>query len=81
MSSPTPFELSRLYAKGWDAGMRCEPVECDGTDTDTLSQEIVAQAEALNPCSSAPEREKWMEGFTAAVQRRSKGPQRNRRGS
>ena len=68
----TPFELSRLYAKGWSVGMSCE------IDSVAL---IAARAEALNPCTAPPERAKWAQGFTEAVHRKLDGPQRRRAGS
>lgn len=66
----TPFQLSRLYAKGWAAGMSCE--------IDDSSTVISARAEALNPCSGPDERAKWAQGFTEAVRRKLDGPQRRR---
>lgn len=55
----TPFELSRLYAKGWAVGMS-EQID------DTLIA-IDARAEALNPYRIGGERARWMQGFTEAV--------------
>ena len=68
---PTPFELSRLYAQGWKAGMACE---ADGS-----LAAILARAEKLNPCTAEAEREKWAQGFTEAVHRKFDGPQRRPR--
>jgi ribosome modulation factor len=64
----TPFELSRIYAKGWAAGMSC-PVD------DTMAV-IAARAEELNPCQAPDERARWNQGFTEAVSRKLHGPQR-----
>jgi len=77
----TPFQLSRIYAKGWDAGMRCEAKEPPGTEPDTAAgiAAILAQGDALNPCTSKLDRDKWMQGFTEAVHRKFDGPQRRRR--
>lgn len=55
----SPFELSRLYAKGWVAGMS-EQID------DTLTA-IDARAEAQNPYRISGERARWMQGFTEAV--------------
>ncbi len=68
---PTPFQLSRLYAQGWKAGMACE---VDGPIT-----AILARADKLNPCKADVEREKWTQGFTEAVHRKFDGPQRRPR--
>ncbi len=67
----TPFELSRLYAQGWKAGMACEVEGPIAT--------ILARAEKLNPCKAEVEREKWKQGFTEAVRRKFDGPQRRSR--
>jgi hypothetical protein len=68
---PTPFQLSRLYAQGWKAGMACE--------VDGPIAAVLARADKLNPCTADLEREKWTQGFTEAVRRKLDGPQRRRR--
>jgi hypothetical protein len=75
----TPFQLSRIYAKGWDAGMRCEAKEpAVGADADAIAA-VLAQGDALNPCTAKLDRDKWMQGFTEAVHRKFDGPQRRKR--
>jgi len=74
----TPFQLSRIYAKGWDAGMRCELRDTQ-TDGEATIDAVIAQAETLNPCSSEIDRAKWMQGFTEAVRRKFDGPQRRKK--
>jgi len=61
-SELTPFELSRVYAKGWLAGMNCE--------SGASARAIHAQAEALNPYKVPMERARWMQGFAGAVRRK-----------
>lgn len=68
---PTPFQLSRLYAQGWKAGMAC--------DVDGPLAAVLARAETLNPCKVEAERDKWTQGFTEAVRRKFDGPQRRPR--
>jgi hypothetical protein len=58
----TPFELSRVYAKGWLAGMNCEEA--------SSPQIIYRHAEALNPYRNELERARWLQGFTQAVRRK-----------
>jgi hypothetical protein len=61
-STLTPFELSRVYAKGWLADMNCEAPS---------SPEVVMEtAGSLNPYSNDVERARWQEGFTQAVKRK-----------
>ena len=67
----TPFELSRLYAQGWKAGMACE--------VDGPLASVLARADTLNPCKADVERERWAQGFTEAVKRKLDGPQRRPR--
>ncbi len=62
LSELSPFELSRVYAKGWLAGMSCEGAASART--------IHAQAEALNPYKVPIERARWMQGFAGAVRRK-----------
>jgi hypothetical protein len=71
--APTPFQLSRLYAQGWKAGMAC--------DVDGPIAAVLAHADKLNPCTLDIEREKWAQGFTEAVRRKLDGPQRRTRQS
>jgi hypothetical protein len=68
MTEITPFQLSRLYASGWRAGMSC-PIDASLAD-------IEARAERLNPRRVAVERARWMQGFTAAVRRKLNYPGR-----
>jgi len=56
---PTPFQLSRVYAKGWIDGSR--------SDLDPADR---AQIGALNPYATEVERAKWLQGFTEAQARR-----------
>ena len=69
--TPTPFQLSRLYAQGWKAGMACE--------VDGPMAAVLARADKLNPCAPGVERDKWTQGFTEAVRRKVDGPQRRPR--
>jgi len=64
----TPFELSRIYAKGWQAGMQSasEDPEFDSATT----------GESLNPCRAINERARWMQGFNEAVARKRNSPGR-----
>ena len=62
VSALTPFELSRVYAKGWLAGMNC--------DSGISARTIHTQAEALNPYKVPMERARWMQGFAGAVRRK-----------
>ena len=64
----TPFQLSRVYAKGWAAGMNCP--------ADDPEPVILARAEAMNPCAAGPARARWMQGFSEALQRKLYGPDR-----
>jgi ribosome modulation factor len=64
----TPFELSRVYAKGWSAGMTSV---IDDTD-DVLRQ----RAEKVNPFTDETARTRWMQGFMEAVRRKCDGPQK-----
>jgi len=61
-STLTPFELSRVYAKGWLAGMNSEET--------SSPQAIYRHAEALNPYNNELERARWLQGFTQAVKRK-----------
>jgi hypothetical protein len=64
----TPFQLSRIYAKGWQAGMT--------SDVQDPEFDRAAAAESLNPCEAPAERTRWEEGFSAAVARRISAPGR-----
>lgn len=64
----TPFQLSRIYAKGWQAGM--------ASTSDTPEFDAAAEAETLNPCQVTVERERWADGFTEAVARKLRMPGR-----
>src|SRR4051812_37263719 len=64
----TPFELSRIYAKGWTAGMSA-PVD----DTESA---VEARAQTMNPYTEDSARARWAQGFVEAVRRKCDGPQR-----
>lgn len=64
----TPFQLSRIYAKGWQAGMNSPSEKADF--------DSIAVAETLNPCHASTERERWALGFTQAVARKLSRPGR-----
>lgn len=55
----SPFEFSRLYAKGWTAGM--------SQQIDDTLVAIDARGEALNPYRISGERARWTQGFMEAV--------------
>ena len=59
ISDLTPYQLSRIYAQGWIAGARSE---LDIDDAEAIA--------SLNPCKTDTERQKWLEGFNAALARR-----------
>lgn len=63
----SPFQLSRLYAKGWQAGM---------THREDSLLELDARGDTLNPCTVAAERARWMQGFSEAVRRKLASPGR-----
>ncbi len=67
-SAPTPFELSRIYAKGWTAGMSA-PV-------DENEDAVQARADTMNPYTEDAARARWAQGFVEAVRRKCDGPQR-----
>lgn len=62
----TPFQLSRVYAAGWSAGMAC------ALDN---AGETVAQGQKLNPHHSGAAQTRWMDGFSDAVRRRDGAPE------
>ena len=68
MPAATPFQLSRIYSKGWHAGMTHE--------IDDSLAAIDARGESLNPCGGAIERARWTEGFGDAVRRKLASPAR-----
>lgn len=59
----TDFELSRIYGKGWSAAKK--RLDEDDFDPETID------VERLNPCSDVPARDRWAEGFRAALQSRA----------
>ena len=65
MTEKTPFELSRVYAKGWSAGGDASVVDSD----DGLDATIAA----LNPYQVDVERERWALGFQDARRRAQEG--------
>ena len=65
----TPFQLSRVYARGWSAGK----VYQEDEDTD-----LKAVAERLSPYPSSEERTRWIEGFMAAISHARTTPARIR---
>ena len=69
MSDSTLFQLSRIYAGGWGAGMQCANI--DPADMD-------AAADRLNPYLLPVERDRWSQGFRDAVSRVRHTPVRSR---
>jgi len=64
MTEKAPFELSRIYAKGWSAG---------GSSTIEESDDgVEAAIAALNPYQDGAERERWALGFQDALRRSQK---------
>ncbi|MBI1329410.1 MAG: hypothetical protein GC166_05850 [Alphaproteobacteria bacterium] len=59
MANITPFQLSRIYAEGWNAAgkMRAE-----------VSLDPVQVADA-NPYDSEPQRTRWLEGVAGALRK------------
>lgn len=64
MTENNAFELSRIYARGWSAGRKC--------DVEDMSR-INELGDSLNPCLTPGEREHWRLGFTEAVRRQRTG--------
>jgi hypothetical protein len=59
--SANAFQLSRLYAEGWNVANKLLSEE---------SNDITLQKmEALNPYPDDPERAKWSEGFSAFLKK------------
>lgn len=55
----TDFELSRIYAQGWNAAAKLTPGQ---------NRLLKARgADALNPYAGAAERARWAEGFGEAL--------------
>lgn len=52
-AAKTAFALSRIYAEGWNAARR-------------LGLKV-QQEETLNPYLAEPERSRWQDGFTNAL--------------
>ena len=53
------FKLSRIFAEGWNAAR-----ELSTEATDDLTLRAMT---ALNPYGNEPERSRWVEGFTKAL--------------
>jgi len=53
------FELSRIYAEGWNAASKLSP-----TDSAVLESRGMA---ALNPYEAGREHDRWAEGFGRAL--------------
>jgi hypothetical protein len=68
MTETTPFELSRIYASGWNAGRQHPLDEADA---------VAEAAERLNPWQGQDERARWSKGFTDAVSRQSGAPRKS----
>ena len=55
----TAFQLSRIYAEGWNAANKLPFHETAGFDSAWLA--------ALNPYAAEPEKSRWTKGFTKAL--------------
>ena len=55
----TAFQLSRIYAEGWNAANKLPAEEIVNIDS--------AHIAALNPYAIDPEKSRWSEGFTKAL--------------
>jgi len=55
------FTLSRTYAEGWNEARKLAPGA-----SDRLSPKALAD---LNPYANEPERSRWAEGFTSALEK------------
>ena len=53
------FELSRIFAEGWNAAHKLSGGECDRLGLRVMT--------ALNPHREERGRSRWMEGFTKAL--------------
>ena len=59
--SANAFQLSRLYAEGWNAANKLSSEESSDFN--------LRKMDALNPYSDDPERAKWTEGFSAFMKK------------
>ena len=57
----TIFQLSRIYAQGWNTANKL-------TADESLAMTVTAIA-ALNPYANEPELSRWSEGFAAALRK------------
>lgn len=53
------FKLSRIFAEGWNAARELSTAASDELTLRTMT--------ALNPYANEPERSRWVEGFTKAL--------------
>jgi hypothetical protein len=54
------FRLSRIYAEGWNTANGLSTDEREGLEPSRIA--------ARNPYSDEPERSRWSEGFTKAIE-------------
>jgi len=59
MSVLSEFELSRIYAEGWNAASKLSTEESLDFDVDRIAQS--------NPYKSGQEQQRWQEGFFNAL--------------
>jgi hypothetical protein len=59
--SASAFQLSRLYAEGWNVANKLSSEESSNFDLQKMA--------ALNPYPNDPERAKWSEGFSAFMKK------------
>ncbi|HVP84127.1 MAG TPA: hypothetical protein VMS78_05355 [Rhizomicrobium sp.] len=52
------FDLSRVYAEGWNASRKLSIFETDDSD---------GAGESLNPYTREPQRSRWAKGFAAGM--------------
>jgi hypothetical protein len=55
------FTLSRTYAEGWNAARKLAPGASDKLNSQALAD--------LNPYPNEPERSRWADGFTSALEK------------
>ena len=55
----TAFQLSRIFAEGWNAAGKLSADEAVGLDAERRT--------ALNPYAADPEKSRWNEGFAKAL--------------
>ena len=55
----TVFQLSRIYAQGWNAANKLPAPDGAAMDADAIA--------ALNPYANEPELSRWRDGFLAAI--------------